>query len=118
MPRLASDIFVSGLIRQINIAGGTAMIVRKGSPEAGAIFISQWLPEERAYFLFEPALMLDEAMSPIGGRLFRQLDGRFCEAELSERIAREASFDPDYWLLEIEHCSQPVDTMITIIKEV
>ncbi|MEO0544381.1 MAG: DUF1491 family protein [Pseudomonadota bacterium] len=117
MARLTSDIFVSGLVRQINAAGGSAVIARKGSPEAGAIFISHWQLTDRKYVFYEPALVMGESVSPIGGRLFRQLEQRYAEDELAERIGREASFDPDFWVVEIEHCPLPMEVLVTLTKD-
>ncbi|MEL6201573.1 MAG: DUF1491 family protein [Pseudomonadota bacterium] len=117
MARLASSIFVSSLVRQINGAGGSAVVARKGSPEAGAIYVSRWVSDERSYALYTPTLIIDEDALPIGGRAFRLLENRFFEAELADYMAREASFDPDFWLVEIEHLNSSLDCLITILLD-
>ncbi|MEO1748053.1 MAG: DUF1491 family protein [Pseudomonadota bacterium] len=117
MARLTTSVFASGLIRQINGAGGSAVIARKGSPEAGAIYISRWLADERLYALYVPALIIDESLLAIGGRAFRELEDRFEEARLADYVARESSFDPDFWLVEIENCTMPIEAMITLLDD-
>jgi hypothetical protein len=98
--RLTSDFYVSALVRRIFSSGGFAAIERRGAAEAGAIFIRQRF-RDGLETLFGPApqSFFDED----------DTDRRFeIRAERSEAsacdaiLAREARFDPDLWILEIE----------------
>ncbi|MCS0494211.1 DUF1491 family protein [Ancylobacter sp. MQZ15Z-1] len=99
--RLKSAIFVSALIRRAGVEGAFAAVRRRGSEEAGAIFVKVATLDGRAA-LFGPALpSLDAA--PEEGRLFAALvPAEAPEAEAEERMRREIRFDPDLWFVEIE----------------
>ncbi|MDH6268604.1 hypothetical protein M2360_004011 [Rhizobium sp. SG_E_25_P2] len=109
--RVTSEFFVSALIRRVFSSGGFAAVERKGAAEAGAIFI-----RTRARDGFEtlygpaPQSVFDEENS--GDRRFeirvRHGDGSAVEAV----ILREAKFDPDLWLVELE--TESVEGLLTV----
>lgn len=100
--RLRADFFVAALIRRYNGAGAQAVLGRRGAAEAGAIFILLDTLDGAAR-LYGPA-----PQSEVGD------DGRerlFAPLKLSpddtmpaarERLRREADFDPDLWLVEVD----------------
>lgn len=98
--RLTSEFFISSLLRRVFADGGFAAVERKGADAAGAIFIRQ---RKRLGLetLFGPApqsLFGEEG----GGRLF---EVRLADAEadaVNQLLAREARFDPDLWIVELE----------------
>ncbi len=98
--RLRSDIWVKAYIRLCGSTGAMAAVVRHGDDDAGAIFIKvNRLDGTCALFGPAPA-GLDEAdrdrqWVPI-------LDGGTPEADVDARLAREADFDGDLWIVEIE----------------
>jgi hypothetical protein len=100
MTRLRSDIFVSALIRRVNGQGAFAAVVKKGSEEAGSIFVKV-ARMDRSADLYGPApqSFFDEA-SP--DRLFEQVMAAEPEFEVDARLASERKFDPDCWIVEIE----------------
>ena len=101
--RVTSELFVSALIRRVFSSGGFAAVERKGAAEAGAIFIRQrsrngletlYAPAPQAFFLED------------GKPNDRQFEVRLAGADgpaIDAIIAREAKFDSDLWVLELEH---------------
>ena len=100
--RVRSDIFVAALVRRANGEGAFAVIERRGAAEAGAIFV---VVDDRTEdcALYGPAIagFERETEHDRDDRRFVPL-GRFTGAELRERWAREARFDPDFWVVEID----------------
>lgn len=100
--RLRSDIFAAALIRRAGVEGAAAYLRRRGSPEAGAIFIKIDRLDGCAA-LFGPAPQ-SEKPPPGVGRLFsRQHAEQWIEpADAEARLKKEIAFDPDLWIVEIE----------------
>ncbi|MBC8129060.1 MAG: DUF1491 family protein [Rhizobiaceae bacterium] len=96
--RVTSDLFVAQLIRRIFADGGFAAVARRGAEAAGAIFV---LARGRTgqIALYGPAVQTHS--SDDGGRRFMAEDAAD-EAALEARFGREARFDPDFWVVEIE----------------
>ncbi|MBB4954508.1 hypothetical protein H4S14_002985 [Agrobacterium vitis] len=112
--RLRSDIFVSALIRAVFAKGGYAAVERKGMDQAGAIFIRQRFRDGRET-LFGPApqSLVDEE-----GAIDRRFEQRLDQAEpdaVEALIAREAKWDPDLWLVELE--IDTVEGLFTVQSE-
>lgn len=101
--RLKSGIFVSALLRRANGAGAFAAVRRRGAEEAGAVFVIVATQDGKAA-LYGPALpSLDGAPEDEGVRLFTPLvTPGSPESEAEARMAREARYDSDLWLVEIE----------------
>ncbi|MGV3553161.1 DUF1491 family protein [Rhizobium sp.] len=111
--RVVTDLFVSALVRRVFAAGGFAAVERKGAAEAGAVFIRQRFRDG-----------LETLYGPAPQSLFGEgdQDRRFeiraerCQAtECEAIIAREARFDPDLWLVELE--ADDVTGLITIATD-
>jgi hypothetical protein len=102
--RLKSGLWVDAYLRRVASAGGFAVLRRRGAAEGGAIFIKIDLMDGRAR-LIGPAPQADygagEAQSE---RRFAAVHAAetIDTAEAERRIAREVSFDPDLWLVEVE----------------
>ena len=100
MGRLRSDFWVAAHLRRCAVEDVSAVLRRRGSAEAGAIFLKVDRLDHRAS-LFGPApqsLVADAA----GERLFAPIAVDAPPFEVEERIRRELTFDPDLWLIEIE----------------
>jgi hypothetical protein len=99
--RLKSEIWVRAYLRACAVAGVTAVVLRHGDDDAGAIFIKINRLDGTAR-LFGPA--------PAGLELGVQerqwvphLDAPGTgEAEVDAHLARQAEFDPDLWVIEVE----------------
>ncbi len=101
MVRLKSELWVRAYMRRLEAEGIPSVIVRRGNTEAGAIYILI-NKLDRTVQLFAPAPAgLEEAESD--RRFVALFGGRFvAEMEASERLAREADFDADIWVVEAE----------------
>ncbi len=99
--RLKSDIWVKAYLRRCAADGASAVVVRHGDDAAGAIFIkiSRLDGTARVYGPAPAGLVHaagDRAFTPrLGG-------GDKPEAEADGFLAREAEFDPDLWVVEVE----------------
>ena len=102
--RLTSSIYVSSIIRRVNVSGGFAAVIRRGADDAGAIFIC--VPDAGGgtalYAQVPQSVMADREDAPSGGRLFERIGETLSEEDLSTRFDKEARLDPDFWVLEIE----------------
>lgn len=100
--RLKSAIFVSALLRRCQVEGAFAALVRKGAEEAGAIFVKvARLDGTAALYGPAPQTAFDEAF-PADRKFSVLVAPGSPEAEADARIAREAKFDPDIFVVEIE----------------
>lgn len=95
-PRLKSGIFVRALIRRAQVAGAQGFVVRKGSEEAGAVFI-------KVARLDGTAFVLAQARAGDGELVWTRPLGEACDdARASAYFERQVTFDPDIWVVEIE----------------
>lgn len=99
--RLRSDFWVSAYIRRCEVAGASAVLRRRGSAEAGAIFIRlDCLDGTTRLFGPAPQSQMGEGDD----------DRRFSEIPLTEntplaseeKLRREMKFDQDLWVVEVE----------------
>ena len=75
---------------------------RRGAEEAGAVFIKVALMDGTA-MLFVPAPQTAYDDSRPVERVFTQSPPQAAEEQVVEaRLAKEISFDPDVWIVEIE----------------
>ena len=89
---LATDVWVGALIRRAQLGGAFATVARHGDPRAGAVLVKIYDSANRT------ARLYSEATGPDGDRLWmRPLD-----TEVDAYIERQAHFDSDLWVVEIE----------------
>ncbi len=99
--RLRSDFFASALIRRCGVEDVVAVLRRRGAAEAGAIFIKvDRLDGSADLYGPAPQSLVDEDTGE--DRLFTPIMRTAPAADVEERIRREARFDSDLWLVEIE----------------
>src|SRR5208282_1952716 len=99
--RLRADIWVSAYLRRCASEGVAAVLRRRGSPEAGAIFVKiDRLDGFSALFSPAPQSEAREGYDRLFARAHREdwLENEKIEAKL----AREISFDSDLWVIEVE----------------
>jgi len=95
-PRLKSGIFVRALIRRAEVQGAQAYVVRKGSEEAGAIFL-------KVSRLDGTCVVLNQARDGEGDLIWaRPLGETTDDAKANAYFERQIKFDPDLWIVEIE----------------
>jgi len=118
MARIKSSILVAAITRLASQQNGAAYISRRGSEEAGAIFIALYDRVARSVSLYEPApqsLASDENIDR-DSRAFTLLGEGLDDLALSERFESEARFDPDFWVIELEGVSiEALDELVTVI---
>jgi len=98
--RLKTSIWVNAYIRQLGTVPIPAVVVRRGDPDAGAIFIKVNTLDGSAQVL-RPAIT---ALGDSGGRswAYALAEEHPEEAAADRYLARQAEFDGDIWLIEIE----------------
>lgn len=95
-PRLKAGIFVRALIRRAEVAGAQAYVVKKGSEEAGAVFL-------KVSRLDGTCTVLNQATAGEGERVWVRPLGESCDdAKAATYFAKQQKYDPDLWILEIE----------------
>ncbi len=93
---IASDVWVSALIRRAELSGAFATVVRKGDARAGSVIVKAYDTSERK------ARLYTEAFGPDGERLWIQPVSNDQESELDAYIQRQVGYDPDLWVVEVE----------------
>lgn len=102
MPRLKTSIWVAGYLRRCQGVGVFGAVRRRGAEEAGAVFVKLALMDGTA-MLFVPAPQTAYDDSRPVERVFTQSPPQAVdESAIEARLAREISFDPDIWVVEIE----------------
>ena len=99
--RLKSEIWIKAYLRRCAADGAQAVVVRHGDDDAGAIFIKVSRLDGTARVFGPAPAGMDHAAEDrrwttrLGG-------GDRPEAEADAFLAREAEFDPDLWVIEVE----------------
>lgn len=101
--RLKSGIWVAAYLRRCQVEGLVAVLRRRGSEEAGAIFIKvSRLDGSADLYSPAPQSAFDEAR-PSERFYSPALKGMpLAEAEVEAYLARQIRFDPDLWIVEVE----------------
>jgi hypothetical protein len=97
--RLRSEIWVQAYMRRIRAAGAAGYVMRRGDPHAGAILICVSSPTGTVLFTPAPNPGLDQTDRRWRRRIAQALQET---PDIAARLEREASIDPDIWVLEIE----------------
>ena len=101
MARLRSDFWVSAHLRRLGIEGIAAVQRRRGSAEAGAIFVKVDRLDGRAD-LYGPAPQSLVDTEADGDRRFVSLLQEAMPADVEVRLGKELRFDDDLWIIEID----------------
>ncbi len=96
--RIKTGIWVSAFIRRVGADGTAAMVVRKGDTDAGLVLIKTNRLVDPGCMVYSPSRDLD------GNRVWSRATGPdpVSEADADAYIARQLSFDPDLWVVEVE----------------
>lgn len=99
--RLRADFWVSAYLRRCDVDGVTAMLRRRGAPEAGAVYVKLDRLDGRAA-LFGPAPQA-EGEAGDARRFLRLHRDEWIEGlDAEARLKREIGFDTDIWIVEVE----------------
>ena len=93
---LASDLWVSALIRRAELSGAFGMVLRKGDARAGAVLVKVLNRPQGTAKLYAEATRLD------GERVWMQPVPSEQEPDLDAYVERAARVDPDIWVVEID----------------
>jgi hypothetical protein len=97
---LRSDLWVAAFVRRHNDIGEICVVSRRGDPIAGQIFIEiDHLNGTVSLLTPAPAVARREGDMD---RLFAPRVERAHPRGVRDRVAREADFDPDLWVVSIE----------------
>ncbi len=96
IPRLKAGIFVRAVIRRAEVAGAQAFVVRKGSEEAGAVFL-------KIARLDGTSMVLSQARQGEGDLVWmKPLGDAATDEACAKYFERQIKFDSDLWIVEIE----------------
>jgi hypothetical protein len=99
--RLRADIWVAAYLRRCAHEGASAVLRRRGAPEAGAIFVKiDRLDGFAALFGPAPQSEVKDGVERMFARLHR--DPWIDPAEAEQKLMRQIRFDPDVWIVEME----------------
>lgn len=103
--RLRAEVWIKAYLRTCASAGAMAVVVRHGDDDAGAVFIKCRTPDGDAR-LFGPAPAgLDDQDRQ--RRWSPYLDkAETSEDEIDAYLAKQFTFDPDIWVIEVEDRAQ------------
>jgi hypothetical protein len=93
---LSTDVWVGALIRRAELAGAFATVARKGDARAGAVLVKLYNPMTRQARLYA------QALRGAGETVWMQPVPAGLESELDAYVQRQAGYDPDIWVVEIE----------------
>ena len=93
---LSTDVWVGALIRRAELAGAFATVARKGDARAGAVLVRLYNPLTRQARLYAQALHGE------GERVWMEPLPTGLESDLDAYVQRQAGYDPDIWVVEIE----------------
>lgn len=93
MARLKTDIRVSAILRRAQGGGAFAAVLRRGDPDAGAL----WVIVRKGAEL----IRYTEQMAMSGAREWYK-DGPFEDVELGLKVNKAVDRDPDIWIVEVE----------------
>ncbi len=102
--RLRSDIWVAAYLRRRNADGASAVLLRRGSAEAGAIVVKlDRLDGRTALYGLAPQSLTGD-LPPGVDRLFTRMhEPEWIDpADAEARLARQVRFDSDLWIVEVE----------------
>ena len=99
--RLKSELWVKACLRQCAVAGLSAVVARRGDPDAGIIYVRIDLLDGRVR-LFGPAM--GSAFDEAGERLWTEISGAgpMTSEDARAYLDRRSAFDPDLWVVDIE----------------
>jgi hypothetical protein len=96
IPRLKSGLYVKALIRSAEVAGAQAFVVRRGSEEAGALYL-------KIARLDGTCTVLNQARRGEGELVWtKPLGDSTDDAQAQSYFDKQIRFDPDIWIVEVE----------------
>jgi hypothetical protein len=99
VPSIRSDIWCMAFVRRHNDLGNMCVVVRRGDPMAGQVFIEiDHLDGTRTLYTPAPSISHGDNAGPVFQRRFSRVDPQ----KVRQRIEQEIGFDPDLWVLSLD----------------
>ena len=97
MARLKTELWVKAQIRTCDVEMIPAVVVKRGDPDGGAVYLRLDRREEGCQLLSRTYGINGERIwhGPIG-------DGPLPPDKVDEYLRKQADFDPDFWVIEID----------------
>jgi hypothetical protein len=113
--RVTTDFWVSALVKRVFSGGGFAAVVKRGSAEAGAVFV---VLRDRmgGAMLFGPAPQTSYDTAKPDERYFIRYEMKD-ESALDARLEKERRFDSDIWVVEIEPGQGTIEELMSIAED-
>lgn len=100
MTPFRADIWVAAFVRRHNDIGHICVVSRRGDSVAGQIFIRlDHLDGTVSLYAPAPAIRRPDESAD---RLFERRFDHAAPEKVGDRLAREAEFDPDFWVIDLE----------------
>lgn len=93
--RLTSDFWVSAYRQRLNLAGIMAYVTAKGDATAGAVLV-------KLSTLDGQAKAFQRSFDLMSGERAWVVLSEGAERDVDDAIAKQRSFDPDLWVIEVE----------------
>lgn len=94
-PRLTADLWVSAYLTRLRLADIPAFVVRRGDGTAGAVLV-------KVSTLDGAARVMQRSVDLMSGARVWVVLAEGEDAEVEASITRQAGFDPDLWVVEVE----------------
>lgn len=94
MARLTAEFWIQAYLRRLSLANIPAFVTSKGDATAGAILVKQ-APLDGTAVAYQRSYDLD------GNRIWVVL-AEGAEPDVDAALAKQRSFDPDLWIVEVE----------------
>ncbi len=92
---------MAALVRRANSSGASAVLMRRGAAEAGAVFVVVDLLDGTSD-LYGPAPQASFEEARPSDRKFQRIVEAGVPDAITDRLSREKRFDPDLWVVGIE----------------
>jgi hypothetical protein len=93
-PRLTAEFWIQAYLARLRLADIPAFVVRRGDETAGAVIV-------KLNTLDGTAKAFARSYDAAGNRMWAKL-AEGAERDVDASLARQRSFDPDLWIVEIE----------------
>ena len=100
MVLIRAEIWCAAFVRRHNDVGKICVVVRKGDPIAGQIWIEiDHLDGTSSLFSQASSLLQNSKQSKL---VFQKKSDRVPYSEVKAKLEQEINFDPDFWILALE----------------
>lgn len=98
--QIRSDLWVSAFVRRHNDIGRVCVVARRGDPIAGQIVVAiDHLNGTVSLYMPAPSVLRQDDDPD---RVFAKTLDRVTPDKVADRIRREAEFDTDLWVVDLE----------------